>query len=83
MIVGGHIVCWAPMQVAFVTILFTRDAAYFSQVWYMEMMFYAAISGVHISSAMNPFIYAYRMKSIRDAIKKTLSCCCATTLSVT
>lgn len=78
MIVGGHIVCWLPVQVAFFAIAFTGDAEYFTQVWYMEMMFFAAISGAHINSATNPFIYAYRIKGIRDAIKKTLSCFCMT-----
>ncbi|KAL7049567.1 hypothetical protein ACKWTF_003766 [Chironomus riparius] len=54
-------ITWIPLQIIYLLSIFCKDCI---KVYVVNF----AISFLHLSSAINPLIYAYRMKDIRKAI---------------
>lgn len=65
-----------PITLNFLVVAITRKyvSSDFSQVSVGLLLLGVALTGTHLNSAIDPLIYAYRMKEVRVAIKKLLKC---------
>jgi 7 transmembrane receptor (rhodopsin family) len=70
-IFGAFIICWTPVQVIYFIVAYTEDAHYFSH-WLLSALHMFSIILTHFNSAINPFIYAFRIESINEVCKKLL-----------
>lgn len=68
LIVLSFIICWLPMTISFFLFSALRDRE-FSE----EILSFAIILS-HCNSAIDPIIYAYRIKDVREALKNFLRC---------
>ncbi|CRL01067.1 CLUMA_CG014327, isoform A [Clunio marinus] len=69
MIVGTFILLWTPGMVGFLFFAISKNREI------QEDILEIAKSLVHLNSAIDPLIYAYRMKNIRDALKVLFKFC--------
>lgn len=69
-IIGSFIVCWTPFVVVFVIICITGDTHFFEQELLPVKL--VAMVSANLNSAINPFIYAYRVREVRDTMKRVL-----------
>lgn len=67
MIVGSFLICWMPMIFC---LLFAKnhDKKLNEKLWMLIKML------PHFNSAIDPIIYAYRIKDVRDAVKALFRC---------
>lgn len=72
MIVGSYIVCLSPIIAVFTTIWITENPDYFEQNQSLKTFKVFASWSTHVNPAINPFIYAYRIKKVRDTMKWVL-----------
>lgn len=68
LIVGTFIVLWLPGIVSLFIIPITENRS-FSQD-YLELTIFL----VHVNAAIDPLIYAYRMKNMRDGLRDLFKC---------
>jgi hypothetical protein len=72
LIVGSYILCLSPIIAVFTTIWITGNPDFFEQnLAYKSIKVFASWS-THVNPAINPFIYAYRIKKVRDTMKWVL-----------
>lgn len=71
-IVGSYIVCWAPLVGIFTFIFWTGNINHFQGTWNMQAIQYFTLCTSHFNPAINPFIYAYRIRDVRDTMKRFL-----------
>lgn len=69
-IIGTYIVCWVCMTINYFVVGITEDDEYFLQSIPLFIFYVLAIWAAHVNSAINPFIYAYKIKDVRDALKE-------------
>lgn len=80
LIIGSFIVCWMPITIMFLVVGLTNNPQYSWNSYNIESKFtdyYPYIfcaAATFLSSAINPLIYAFRMKDIRDAVKNLFKC---------
>lgn len=76
LIIISYLVCWMPVTVSFITVAITRKRHFFFE--YNElfgMVFHiVAVIATHLNSVIDSVIYAYRIKEVRDEIKKMFQC---------
>lgn len=72
MIIGAYMVCWAPLIVVFFTVAYTEDIMFFQANDLLRTYYIFAICFAHFNSGVNPFIYAFRLRNVREAMKKVL-----------
>lgn len=68
MIVGTFIILWTPGITSLCVIAITQSRYYNLHVLELSAML------VHLNSAIDPLIYAYRMRHIREALHKLFKC---------
>lgn len=68
LIVVSFIVCWLPMTISFFVFGFKKDRGF------TEEILDVCIILSHFNSAIDPLIYAYRIKDIRETVKSFLRC---------
>ena len=66
-IVGLFALCWLPVHILNCLTLFYGD------LYKSPVVMYVAIMLSHANSAVNPIIYAYRIKDFRDTFRKILT----------
>lgn len=66
-IVGLFAICWLPVHILNCLTLF------YSELHKSEVVMYVAIVLSHANSAVNPIIYAYRIKDFRNTFRKILA----------
>lgn len=77
-IIGTFMICWIPLGVNFVCQLLSYQST--SSEYNTEegqrshLIDFLTYCAIHLNSAIDPLIYAYRIKSVRNAIKNTLNC---------
>jgi hypothetical protein len=72
LIIGALMLCWAPQLTIYFVVGHTKDDKYFQKTTLLRLFHVIAILTAQVNSAINPFIYAYRIKAVRDAIKETI-----------
>lgn len=67
-VIAAFLVCWYP--------LYTLNAIvyYYPKIDIEPMWFYVAIVLSHLSSAINPLIYAYTMPGFKQAFRRVVTC---------
>lgn len=68
MIIGTYIVLWTPLNIAFLIVSTTSDEEWYEKPWVIQLHKLSTCVA-HLNSVANPFIYAYRMKGVRDTVK--------------
>lgn len=68
-IYGDYVIFWTPGQVVVSVISYMKNSEQFTQTQLVHANF-AALCLIHLNSALNPLIYAYRIKSVRETIKR-------------
>lgn len=70
MVIGTFILCWIPFATCVIMKTMGNDAI----VRYEKVIETFCLCATHWNAAIDPVIYAYRIKDIRDAIKNTFRC---------
>jgi hypothetical protein len=70
-VIGTFSLCWLPLAIYFVLKSTVTGPNYSEFSIFIDAFCFCA---THYNSAIDPIIYAYRMKNIRNAIKRTLRC---------
>lgn len=70
MIIGTFIVCWIP----FATCVIIKTIGNGAIVRFEKVIETFCLCATHWNAAIDPVIYAYRIKDIRKAINRTLRC---------
>jgi hypothetical protein len=68
------IICYTPMYLNFIISMISKNDKFFHQNSYLRIFHLFSICIAHFNSVVNPFIYAYKIKPIRDRMK-TYICC--------
>lgn len=71
LIIANYIVCSLPLVVVFIVVSWPQNENYFLDRKRAPIR-YCAVFFAHFHSAINPFIYAYRIKTVRDTLKTVL-----------
>lgn len=78
LVIGTFIIFWIPLMINFSFKLIVNYTSFTSVIENDEVLShlvdFLCYSAIHLSPAMNPLIYAFRMKDVRDAVKKLFSC---------
>lgn len=75
LVIGSFIICWIPLFINYLVKLTSKGDQVShtveekSNYKFIEFFCYCA---VHYNSAIDPIIYAYRIKDVQSAIKRTL-----------
>lgn len=74
LIVGTFLACWMPMTLNFVYVAIRKQRIPFDPFNpSLELIIVAiSVTATHMNSAIDPLIYAYRMKEFRDAITRLI-----------
>jgi adenosine receptor A2b len=64
MIVGTFLIAWMPAVLEVIIVSLTEDRQHSNGLVVMSAVL------LHLNTAADPLIYAYRMKNIREAIKR-------------
>lgn len=73
-VIGAFIVCYAPLNINFLVVAVTRNGKFFQTNNLLRVYHVFSICIAHFNSAVNPFIYAYKVKHMRDKMKEILKC---------
>lgn len=68
MVVGSFIICWFPMTMSFFVFAIKRDRTFTEEI--LDVFIILA----HFNSALDPLIYAYRIKDVRKVLKTLCKC---------
>lgn len=75
-----RIIGWAPITTVLAMMTITENLQFFQQNWHLQVVQMSSICVARFSPAINPFIYAYRIKDVRETVnsifhsmKRTLS----------
>lgn len=68
MVVGSFLVLWVPMTISYFAFAVIRDRKFNEEVLDICMIL------SHFNSAIDPLIYAYRIKDVREALKGLFRC---------
>lgn len=72
LIILSFVICWMPMAINFVIVIVAKDPKFlrnFHETF--EFVFYAvAYIAIQLNMIVDPMIYAYRVKEVRDSIKQ-------------
>lgn len=74
LIIGSFIISWTPLTVNFLVVAVTRNRQFFQDNGPLRIFHIFSICAAHFNSAIDPIIYAYRIKDIRETLKKFLGC---------
>lgn len=74
LIIGTFILCWTPITVLDMIIAYTRDLTIFDGNAVSRNCFMFSVCAAHFNSAIDPIIYAYRIKDVRVTIRNILRC---------
>lgn len=74
LIVGTFLSCWMPTTIYFLYLASTKHRIPYAPFNPSLELIFVAISliATHLNSAIDPLIYAYRMKEFRDAITRLI-----------
>lgn len=72
-IIGLAIICWIPLVIVFYVIVFTENSNFFFEN-NLRYLYYIAVIAVQLNSVIDPIIYTYQIKDVREAIKKIMRC---------
>lgn len=71
LIIGSYILFWTPVTVNFLIVALTENGNFFQSHWILQLYFNLSVCAAHFNSALNPFIYAYRIKDVREAANES------------
>lgn len=73
-IIGSYLICWTPCTayILFV-IIYGADSLEYKSIA-SKLTGIVALMANHLSASIIPFIYAWRMKEVRSAIKRLFRC---------
>lgn len=74
-VVGAYVICYGPVTINLLLLVLTQDLQFFGRHWLMQDYYMMAVCLSNFNSAINPFIYAYRVKDVRDTLKEVLLSC--------
>lgn len=74
LIIGTLIVCWTPLTILFMIVYSTKDRHFFYDNAWLYAFFNFSFTAPLVNSAINPFIYAYRIKDVRESLKNMFKC---------
>lgn len=74
LIIGSFIIFWTPLTIMGTIVAFKRDSHYFDNDESARIWFMFAACAAHFNSAIDPVIYAYRIKDVRVIIKRLFKC---------
>ena len=69
MIVGTFVLLWTPAIINNLVMSFTENREFPDGYLMLSTIL------VHLNTAVDPIIYAYRMNNVRQSIKKFFKCC--------
>lgn len=72
LVLGVYVICWTPFTVNFLIIAYQEDFDYFQKNRILNFYNMMSICLSHFNSAANPFIYAYRIKDVREFVVKRI-----------
>lgn len=71
LIVGSYVLCWIPATIYFLLIIAQDELHTNELISSFNKVFYAQFAvSIYLCSLIDPLIYAYRSKDIRDKISK-------------
>lgn len=74
LIIGTFILFWTPLTIVGVVVAYKRDSHYFDNDESARIWFMFSASAAHLNSAIDPVIYAYRIKEVRVLVQRTFRC---------
>lgn len=74
LIIGSFLLCWTPFVAYFLLVVITGDRNIFQDSIYGKLFRVFAVCLSHMNPVVDPLLYAYRMKEVRDGIKKIFKC---------
>lgn len=76
MVTGTYVMCWIPSTVYFLFIIFQENILGNEIVFCSNGAFYLQFAiSIYINALLDPFIYGYRSKDVRDKFKRSkLNC---------
>jgi adenosine receptor A2b len=69
MIVGTFLILWLPGILSLFIMAITKNRDFHIDILELSTIL------VHLNSAIDPIIYAYRMRNIREALNQFFKCC--------
>lgn len=73
LVIGSFLLCWAPISLYFLAVTITKNRNLVLDSSYGKAFHAFAVAVAHMNPAIDPLIYAYRMKEVRDGIKRMLN----------
>lgn len=74
LLVGVYILCWTPMTINLIIQAASNDPMILKNSA-LYIFYSLSIWAAHFNSAIDPIIYAYKIKDIRNSIKQVLLPC--------
>lgn len=74
MIVGVFIANWTPITIIFFVVGFSENDRIIQENGFLQKFYVLSMFIAHLNSVLNPIIYAYRIKDIRENLKKIFKC---------
>lgn len=76
MITGTYVMCWIPSTVYFLFIIFQEKVIGNQILFCSNGIFYLQFAiSIYINALLDPFIYGYRSKDVRDKFRRSkLNC---------
>lgn len=69
LVIGTFIICWTPVTINFLVVAITKNRQYFQDHGLLNFFHVFSVCATHFNSAIDPIIYAYRIKDVRDTMK--------------
>lgn len=68
MVVGTYFILWVPGTISFLIMAITNNRNFHKPTLEISTIL------VHVNSAIDPLIYAYRMRKVREALRQLFNC---------
>lgn len=72
LVVICYLICWIPITVNFIAVAVTQNRRFFHDYHPLFGFIFHTLTliATHLNTAIDPLIYAYRIKEVREGIKK-------------
>lgn len=74
LIIGSFLICWIPLAANFITKLIAGKNGASGSTADGKLVDFFCYCAVHFNSAIDPLIYAYRIRDVRMAIRRSFGC---------
>lgn len=69
-----YFICYTPLNINLIIVDVTKNVKFFQENEYLRAFHVFSICIAHVNSAINVFIYAYKIKDIRNRMKEVICC---------